>query len=648
MHLRRHLCLLGLISVSVVSLAQTVDLGKDHVPMTELAGPWRFHAGDNPAWSKPDFDDHDWSLLRTDQGWSEQGYKSYGGMGWYRLLLNVPPAYKDLAFFLPNVDESCEIYANGKLIGGVGSLPPNATMVQDLRTSFLIPRSALVSGRELEIAVRIWHSPSIAAFPGGGIYPPPRIGEASAIAEWRQLQVRDTFWQAGNTSLDLFGDALAALACLGLFLLRPREREYFWFGLNQAIWAGYQVAQLHFLFLRTPFSPWNIAIACLFVLGAYTGLEFICSVVGRQRRRWPYWAGIVFILALAFYQFYSVFHPASLPSTMGLWCGMGSTACLVVLLYMGVRAGNQDALLVLFPIAIQLANDVAEIVANHYRSAAWAQAFFRFEFGGIQWPFPLEFPQLLGDFETVAILIILIRRFARSRRDEERLEAELEAARIVQQVLVPAEIPPIPGFRIESVYRPAGQVGGDFFQIIPTETGGALVAVGDVSGKGLPAAMTVSLLVGTFRTLAHYTQNPAEILAAMNQRMLARSKDGFTTCLVLRTDKDGMLTFANAGHLAPFVNGEELKVENGLPLGLSADSDYQESTLQLKANDQLTVVTDGVVEARSKDGELFGFARTQDISCRPADEIARTAQSFGQEDDITVLTLACAGVTVAA
>src|SRR6202012_896313 len=111
----------------------------------------------------------------------------------------------------------------------------------------------------------------------------------------------------------------------------------------------------------------------------------------------------------------------------------------------------------------------------------------------------------------------------------------------------------IAGFALESVYKPAGQVGGDFFQIIPIANGGVLAAIGDVSGKGMPAAMTVSLLVGTLRTLVHYTQSPAEILSAMNQRMLARSSGGFTTCLVLRLDRDGAATVANAGHLAPYL-----------------------------------------------------------------------------------------------
>jgi serine phosphatase RsbU (regulator of sigma subunit) len=167
-----------------------------------------------------------------------------------------------------------------------------------------------------------------------------------------------------------------------------------------------------------------------------------------------------------------------------------------------------------------------------------------------------------------------------------------------------------------------------------------LVIVGDVSGKGMPAAMTVSLLVGTVRTLAHYTQSPGEILAAMNQRMLARSHGGFTTCLVLRADPNGALIIANAGHIAPYLAGMELQLKNGLPLGISADTIYAESTFQLSREQQLTFLTDGVVEARDKFGALFGFDRAAAMSGHSADQIAKTAELFGQDDDITVLTLA--------
>ena len=122
-------------------------------------------------------------------------------------------------------------------------------------------------------------------------------------------------------------------------------------------------------------------------------------------------------------------------------------------------------------------------------------------------------------------------------------------------------------------------------------------------------------------------------------RMLARSQGGFTTCLVLRVAPDSTLTFANAGHLAPYLRGVELEVINGLPLGLAEESVYTETVVALPEDAQLTLVTDGVVEARARTGELLGFERAQTLSTRPADSIAQTAQDFGQEDDITVLTL---------
>ena len=244
---------------------------------------------------------------------------------------------------------------------------------------------------------------------------------------------------------------------------------------------------------------------------------------------------------------------------------------------------------------------------------------------------------------SASVMIVLMGLLSRDQRRtaEERaaLAGEMRAAGVVQQVLIPEAIPSIPGFAIESDYKPAGEVGGDFFQIIPTVSGGVLIVIGDVSGKGMPAALTVSLLVGTFRTLAHYTQSPAEILRAMNQRMLARSLGGFTTCLVVRADADGTVTASNAGHLPPYVNGEEMGIESGLPLGLVAGTEYTESTFKLLPGAQFTLLTDGVVEARNATGELFGFDRTRAISREPAAMVAEAAQAFGQEDDITVLTL---------
>ena len=288
------------------------------------------------------------------------------------------------------------------------------------------------------------------------------------------------------------------------------------------------------------------------------------------------------------------------------WPVVCSQAALAILIIQGFRHGNRrdrtiaTVFTAYFPMRMTISTSFTRITGiENYATI-----------GGWRWQYTTCALTLLG----AATLAIFVRDLINDRREKQRMAAELAAGRAVQQVLIPEEIPTIPGFNIQSVYKPYGEVGGDFFQVLPVKSdsgaGGVLVIIGDVSGKGMPAAMTVSLLVGTVRTLAHYTQSPGEILAAMNQRMLARSHGGFTTCLVLRADPDGTLTIANAGHIAPYLGGKELPLENGLPLGLAAETAYAESTFQLARGQQLTLLTDGVVEARDKSGALFGFERT--------------------------------------
>jgi hypothetical protein len=255
---------------------------------------------------------------------------------------------------------------------------------------------------------------------------------------------------------------------------------------------------------------------------------------------------------------------------------------------------------------------------------------------GWRWPIIALTVALFG-FIT---LWVIVRDLLQDRREKQRLATEIEAARLVQQVLIPEEIPSVSGFAIRAVYQPFSEVGGDFFQILPVAQDGVLIVIGDVSGKGMPAAMTVSLFIGTIRTLARYTQSPAEILAEMKQRMLGRSRGGFTTCLALRVDSRGVLTVANAGHISPYLRGTELDIQGGLPLGLAAEATYAESTFSLSFGHQLTLLTDGVVEARNLTGELLGFERTAEIAGEAAELIAQKAKEFGQNDDITVLTIA--------
>jgi len=153
----------------------------------------------------------------------------------------------------------------------------------------------------------------------------------------------------------------------------------------------------------------------------------------------------------------------------------------------------------------------------------------------------------------------------------------------------------------------------------------------------------VSMIVGAVRTEAAHTTDPSELASALNDRMTGRSANqlgsGFTTCLCAHLSASGRLVLANAGHIPPYQNGRELAMPGALPLGMLGGISYEPVTAQLQPGDRLTFVSDGVVEAQNKTGELLGFDRTQDLSTQSAAEIAEIANRFGQVDDITVVTI---------
>jgi len=168
-----------------------------------------------------------------------------------------------------------------------------------------------------------------------------------------------------------------------------------------------------------------------------------------------------------------------------------------------------------------------------------------------------------------------------------------------------------------------------------------------VSGKGLKAAMTGTFALGALRNIAAQSPQPATLLEALNRDITGAGHEGFITMICARVTENGEAVVANAGHLAPYRNGSEIDMPGSLPLGLTSEAEYAEISLALSPGDTLTFLSDGVVEAQSATGELFGFDRTRSISTQSAEEIARAASTFGQQDDITVLTLTFTGQEVA-
>ncbi|HEY6489934.1 MAG: PP2C family protein-serine/threonine phosphatase [Terracidiphilus sp.] len=631
--------------------AQTVDFQSERASVVEIHDLWRFHTGDDPRWSDPNFDDSQWPLIRSDQPWDTQGYPGYRGFAWYRFQVVVPAHHAPLALFIPVIYGNYQVFAGGRLVGQLGGMPPDDRLAFSFTVGsqklIPLPDSPPSAGGQLSIAIRIWINPQTPTNAlGAGPQAAIRIGDAGLLGEWKTLQIRSGFWSLFATNILLLVYFIAGFAGLGLFLLRPTEREYLWFAAIEFADAAFGALWIYEAFHAVDLRVFWAMSDCLQATSSVCFLFFLVALL-KQRRSWIYWIALASALGATLPALVSAgsVDVALITSATVALTKLPYQVCVLLLLFFAARRGSLDARLLLGPVGLSFGLGVVErlLWAAHFAGYTALEPFRERLDQSFTWPFPGSCQNVADFLMQVSILAILVLRFARARRDEERMASELEAARTVQQVLIPEEIPDIPGLILECVYKPAGQVGGDFFQILPTPQNGALIVIGDVSGKGMPAAMAVSLLVGTIRTLAHYTQNPGEILTAMNQRMLGRSS-GFTTCLVLRCDADGELTIANAGHIAPYVAGKELLLENGLPLGLAVDTTYAERSFHLAPGDQLTLLTDGVVESRDEGGALLGFERSAALSMQPAEAIARAAQEFGQDDDITVLTLSYAGV----
>ncbi len=299
------------------------------------------------------------------------------------------------------------------------------------------------------------------------------------------------------------------------------------------------------------------------------------------------------------------------------------------------RRGNHDALLLAIPLLVR------SIVSF---DTFWQQASVTF-FHRSSTLLPAI--RYVGWFEVfditflITLLIFIVVRTVRIVRARAALASEVQAAQTVQQLLLNRSSQPTPGFKIESVYLPASEVGGDFFLISPASDESLVVIVGDVSGKGLPAAMRVAMILGVLRR--ETSRNPATILANLNEALLAQSPEasqlGFTTACCLHIAPSGHFTIANAAHISPYLNGIELITPPSLPLGLAPGQTFETLTGTLLPTQTLVLLSDGVPEARNPSGALYGFDRLPTLLQLPAAEIAQTAQTFGQEDDITVLTL---------
>ncbi len=334
------------------------------------------------------------------------------------------------------------------------------------------------------------------------------------------------------------------------------------------------------------------------------------------------------------------------------YCVSDITVSVVLAWYLvrGWRAGNIYAKLLFFPFAVGAAfnvlNNLGAVLSD--LNVPLGRNITPRHFVLLHEPFEVNLDEVARVISLLGLLAVLVYRFARTSREQQRLSAALAAAHDIQNRLVPVDVPALGGLHTEIAYNAAEEVGGDFCQILPRPDGSIFIAIGDVSGKGLQAAMLGAVAVGALRSMSVENISPSVALERLNRVLLRTGNAGFTTCLCLILTPTGEVTIANAGHLSPYLNGSEIQLSGGLPLGIISGIEYEQASFLLPGSARLTLLSDGVTEARSGTGELFGFERTAQVSRSTAAEIAAKAHQFGQKDDITVITLDWEPVEIAA
>ena len=596
--------------------------------LIELNQGWLEHDGDEMEWSRPGFDDSAWNTVDLDDlGPARQGWR------WYRRQVNFGPDQPELRLLFAGGDGTYELFVNGIRVPG-----------PTLRSSLLVSRPVEAvfpvsdANGSFEIALRTrippgyaaWHLPQFTSV---------TMGLPTAIEYERQaLESQRLYGLAPSICINTLL-CLAGLSGLALFALQRKEREYIFLGLYLLLVgisnglsmlqsAGLMPLSANFLIADPLIYVWVIA-----------QIEFTYSFAGRRVGRiWrTYQACLLVPLILSALTWVGLFASdtyvlieAAATAPVGL--------LLSVLLFVWYRQGNREAGWLIFPSLAPAVSIALFDLGTASITLGWQS--FNFLVNPVQiGPIALQLVDIGTLVFLLSIAVVMFFRFSRVSREQAYAAAELAAAREIQRHLVPAALPSLPNYAFEAAYLPAREVGGDFYQILPQTDGSLLVVIGDVSGKGLGAAMTGAFAIGALHALAAEISDPRQLLSRLNREILRGQERGFITCLCIKLSPGGQMTISNAGHLPFYINGEELNSEGGPPLGLFPDLVYLESHFEFNCGDSLTLLSDGVVEARDTKDEMFGFERTQALSTHSAHELATAAQQFGQEDDITVVKL---------
>ncbi|MFZ0394086.1 MAG: PP2C family protein-serine/threonine phosphatase [Terracidiphilus sp.] len=594
-----------------------------------VAGDGLVHVGDDPRCA---------SGVDPECKWTPRAGRDLDSyeFNWLRYDFTLPEALRkepQLAVLAQDDPVYYEVYVNGHAIGGTGGASLFHTSAYTRRI-LTFPGSLAADGRLILVLRCLPQGAAVGIYRSAAGLPPYVVAPAErmqGIVDEETL----AYLRANATHYLCFAAVgFAAFVFFLLFSVNTHLWEYLWLGLSLATLALLRVEEISHV-VHTGLPLWLTSII-YFVFNGVTPLVLIEFIFSFLKRPVPKVFRLVQIAGLA------SLYPLSglpIPGFLAPFLVNGTVAAVLLASLAQLLVLPQCFRSKLPEMRWIGASILFNAVENSARMAK-----------SMNLPAPAQDVMWRGlDIDVRGIanllfaLVMLVAMTFRLRRIQDRnreIEQELAAARSVQQILIPEEIPSVPGFAVESAYLPAQQVGGDFFQVLPTSDGGLLLVVGDVSGKGLPAAMLVSVLVGSIRSAAEFTCAPAELLAHLNERLFGRIKGGgFATAIAALIPPDGRVTIANAGHLAPYLDGKELNLPSALPLGIVSGTKYASSQIELRPGSRLAFYSDGVVEAQNETGELFGFERGQQMSTRGAADIVEAARRFGQADDITVVTI---------
>ncbi len=595
----------------------------------DLSGPWRLQASDDPSYAQPELDDSQWRTLAVPIPASPTDSQAIPGISkiyWLRRRVELPAGTDRtrLALSIGLLRDGYEVYLDGRLVASTGSFDKLEDAQLPRPRTFALPP---VAGASIQVALRVHRKlalPPQWRMPDSGPYLLTYQGHLPVDLGAVQLLER-----YGELSLGLvFGTLLLSISCLS-FLAWTNDRnrlELLWFALAALTRASAECLNLSQLNVSAqPVDRFGITLFQILLSELVWPLlgEFAIASFAPPRPKW--WrAGLWALFAFTFTAIFAMRNFYWAAALMG-----GLILIMVLLCWYRRRAERYSSEIWIVSLAI------ATLAFLH------SENFTRRLLGVGNW-IPVSFPigtyrvdreQVIFTTLALVILVSLLRRTAADRREKERLSSEFEAARVIQRLLLDQAELQDPAFVLDAVYMPAQEVGGDFYYVLDGQT----ILVGDVSGKGLKAAMLVSLAIGALRNSTN--RNPGPLLSALNRAVAGQMEGGFITCCCVRLQPDGQLSIANAGHLAPYLDGAEAQVDTGLPLGLDPEAGYDETCLTLRQGSSITLLSDGVVEAENAQRELFGFDRTREISMKTAQDIASAAKAWGQTDDITVVTV---------